>query len=270
MSFSQNPLKWNNVFQPVVYTHIYDTATFTSVTDVGGFAKFNFSLSGSYTGIRRIYISSGVYIGWHTVSAVTATSITTTSVYISTATGSLKIIEDVQFEIYVGYASGTYAVNNPERIIATIQPSPNLSAVLSFDIKEYLKAAWADDGYAPAVKPPTNGVDENMSTPFRVATLGRSASAGTTYYACYGVIPSGTLNTFDADGIFMSVETPIVFSCGCSIISQIVDTVIYNNITCGGVAYQEYSVEINSSPSTGLSFNLSELTTSVYIYNLWP
>lgn len=239
MSFSQHPLKWSSVFRPVVYEHIYSTAAFTSVSDVGGFARFNLSVATSLTGTRRIYIASGTYAGWHNVSAVTATTITTETAYISTTTGTLTIIEDTQFEIYVGYSGGSLASVNPERLIATIQPVPNLQAVLRFDISEYLKSAWANDGYSPMVAPPENGEDPNMSTPFRVATLGRSASDGDTYYAAYATIPSGTLNNFDFDGIFLSQDEPVVFTCGCSIISQIVDTVIYNNITCNGTIYDE-------------------------------
>jgi hypothetical protein len=239
MSFLQTPSKWNSVFRPVVYQHEYSTAYFSSVTSVGGFARFDLTLTTSLTGIRRIYISGGTYSGWHTISAVTATTITTETAFISTTTGYAVIIEDTQFEIYVGYPSGTYAVENPERLIATIQPAPNLTGQLYFDIAEYLKAAWANDGYAPMVAPPANGVDVNMSTPFRVATLGRSASDGSYYYAAYATITTGDLNEFDLSGVFLSVDEPVVFSCGCTILSQILDTVIYNQITCSGVTYTD-------------------------------
>lgn len=239
MSFIQEPSKWNSVFRPVVYQHEYDSAYFSSVSNVSGFARFNLASTTSLTGIRRIYISGGTYSGWHTISAVTATTITTTTAYSSSTTGYALIIEDVQFEIYVGYPSGTYADENPERLIATIQPSPNLQGELYFDIAEYLKAAWANDGYAPMVAPPANGVDVNMSTPFRVETLGRSASDGDYYYAAYSTIPTGALNEFDLAGVFLSADEPVVFSCGCTILSQIIDTVIYNHITCSGVTYTD-------------------------------
>lgn len=234
MSFLQTPSKWNSVFRPVVYQHQYDTAYFSSVSSVSGFAKFNLSLTTSTTGIRRIYIASGAYAGWHTVTANTATSFTTSTAYGATATGTLTIIEDTQFEIYVGYPSGTYAVENPERLIATIQPAPNLTGQLYFDIAEYLKAAWANDGYAPMVAPPANGVDVNMSTPFRVETLGKSASDGDYYYAAYATIPTGKLNDYSYYGVFLSIDTPVLFSCGCTILSQILDFLIYNHIICDG------------------------------------
>ena len=239
MSFIQEPSKWNSVFRPVVYQHEYKELTFVSVANVGGFAVI--TLSGFYAWlgvtIRRIYIGSGTYQGWHTITSSTATTITTGTAFISTSSGSLLLIEDVQFEIYVGYPSGTYAVENPERLIATIQPAPNLKGQLFFDISEYLKAAWANDGYAPMIAPPANGVDVNMSTPFRVETLGRYVSEGTTYYAAYATITTGALNEFDLAGVFLSVDEPVVFSCGCTILSQIIDTVIYNYITCSGVTY---------------------------------
>lgn len=261
MSFIQEPSKWNSVFRPVVYQHEYDTAYFSSVSSVSGFAKFNLSLTTSTTGIRRIYIASGAYAGWHTVTANTATSFTTSTTYGATATGTLTIIEDTQFEIYVGHPSGTYVIENPERLIATIQPPPNLSGQLIFGIAEYLKAAWANDGYAPMVAPPANGIDVNMSTPFRVETLGRSASDGDYYYAAYATIPTGTLNEFDLSGVFLSVDEPVVFSCGCTILSQILDTVIYNHITCSGVVYTDEVKEFQD----GEAFEFMDGET--YIFN---
>lgn len=239
MSFNQTPLKWSSVFRPVIYEHNYDTSSFTSVTDVSGYARFNLALTTSLTGIRRIYIASGTYVGWHIVTAVTATTITTSTVYTATASGTLKIIEDTQFEIYVGYDAGEYSDVNPERLIATIQPTPNLAGELIFDISSYLKSAWANDGYAPMIAPPVEGIDVNMSTPYRVATLGRAAADGDTYYALYSTIDSGLLNSFDVDGISLTVLPPVVFSCGCSIISQITDTVIDNTVTCDGEYYTE-------------------------------
>lgn len=239
MSFIQEPLKWNSVFRPIVYEFNYPTANFSSVTNIGGFAKFNLTTIDIYglSAVRRIYISSGIYAGWHIVTTTTSTSITTSTIYSATTTGTLDIIDDVQFEIYVGYTTGQWTSENPERIIATIQPNPNLTAQLRFDVSAYLKAAWANDGYMPMIAPPVNGNDGNMSTPFRVATLGRGANDGTTYYALYSTIESGLLNSFDVDGTLLSVQLPVVFSCGCSIISQVVDTVIYNNITCDGTIY---------------------------------
>lgn len=261
MSFLQQPFKWNSVFRPVVYQHEYDTAYFSSVSSVSGYAKFNLTLATSLTGIRRIYISGGTYSGWHTVSAVTATTITTTTLFTSTTTGYAVIIEDTQFEIYVGYPSGDYSVDNPERLIATIQPVPNLKGELYFDIAEYLKAAWANDGYSPMVTPPANGVDVNMSTPFRVATLGRSSSDGDYYYAAYATIESGVLNNYDLSGVFLSTDEPIAFSCGCTILSEIIDTVIYNHIICDG------SVDTNESKffQDGSLFEFQDGET--YIFN---
>lgn len=154
--------KWNSVHRPIYFGIDYNETyawAYTSVTNVNGKARFNFSIINPYgtPPCKFMYIISGIYQGFHAVTRIDAVgNIYTNTDFIGTASGTnARLLVNLNYELYTGYPSVSY--------YTTINPYWKNDGTLHINLSPFIHSTFKSPIQAPVV-----GVDTNMFTHFRV------------------------------------------------------------------------------------------------------
>lgn len=240
------PLTYNSLHRPIRFGIDYTQAwtwNYSGVTDVNGKAQFT---SGTNTygtpPARFIYVSSGVYAGFHTIKSVdNSGNILTYTDYVSSTSGSLKILVNLKYRVYYGYPTQTSYFD--------VKPYWNQSGELDIDIATFLARVIPSPIVSPA-----GTFDNNMYTWFQIKILAspdfleflnaNSINEDSeilsmtgydwtvdTWYGINSSILSTDLNTNHVNaGQYLAPQSPIFFQGHPTIYSQIINNRVYNVI----------------------------------------
>ena len=201
----QEPSLWSSINRPVVYKYLFDSYYFTGVIDSGGFARMAISPAdiGNFSLNQRVRISSGLYAGNWSITAIGANYIILNTAYIINTIGAVYPLSNVSVELWAGYdATHPYYANNPERKIADIIGVPALEPYAEINVAGFLK------GLFKKITPPVIGPDFAMSTPF---FLKIGATTYTKRYALNGTFEDQVLNNLNSNYAILNARTPIHF-----------------------------------------------------------
>lgn len=225
MILSEYPSQWNSVHRPIRFVYDHEQRTLVQVLNNGGFANFWVASAYDYTPVagEQIYVSSGIYEGYHVVSSVSGQFITTTTTYTSNDLDSPNVlyIRLPEIEVYSGYLPGEeYPTQLPLTLVATFNPKNNPGNQVVFDLSEYLKSIFQ-------IKVPVEGIDFNMFNRFRVVF---DSHAHEYYQVLNSSILTADINSLYVDtGAYLNTNTPpVLFSCGRTILSSLTGNVVVN------------------------------------------
>lgn len=255
------PQKWSAAHRPVEF--LFDlliSRTFVSVTNVGGFAKLNFSTSGgspfplNWIEGYKVYIEDGVYEGEHEITDVTFTgtnyALTLDTAYVSNDTQTLKYIVIPTIKVYKGYTSlEPYPTELPLELIATFKPEVNPDYQVGFDISGYLKNIFS-------IEPPTDGIDYNMFNQFRISFQYSVAeySSGNppeTFVGGQGafLVLNSAIKTDDLMSDYYNtgkyLHSDFLFDCGKTILTRITSSFARNYVLEGEEGVFDFNGDFN-------------------------
>ena len=208
------PNKWNSVHRPIVYKFSNVSIFALSITDNGGFARFNVGASyiSQFSVGQRVYIASGTYQGNWTVTDATGT-VTLNAPYSTSGTAFLIPLTNITAQLWAGYqATHEGYADYPFKKIADIVAVPNLTGTTDIDVSGYLVSIFKK------IEAPRIGADFRMSVPFRLVVSGYPQ---TTYYALNGTFPQDQLQAFDSNFAILNARVPIHFNNGVCMYSMI-------------------------------------------------
>lgn len=251
------PSEWNSVHQPIPFVLEFEAQNLVEVTDSGGFAQFkivDYIFDSPAIG-QRIYVPSGTYLGFHTITSLSALPgyivILTDTVFTVDQSGVnvSAIIEIPEFSLYAGYDTGeAYETELPLELIATFTPEVSPQADIRFDVAGYLKSIFT-------IQAPTLGIDFSLFNRFRIRYDGHGSgySGGFFFDPFYQVLNSSIptaelMSTYFGTGVYLSsAGTQIIFGCGKTILSLlditgvVVNTEVENGDTGADYFYDDYN-----------------------------
>jgi hypothetical protein len=216
----KQPELWQSAHRPIVYEFDFQARVLSTVTDVGGFARFDLTVAYS-TGILaggQLFVVDGIYKGYHTVVSGSGTQYLTSTPFIGASTGNtIKRAVTVPIRVFSGYATGEDATLEPLYPITQVAefvPEPTPQGTLRFDISAYVSAMFSTD-----IEPPLIGIDHKLFRRYRI-TLGLAL---TTAYRQAANAAIDDLSSYVNTGRPLSPEKkPQYQNCGKNLISQIV------------------------------------------------
>lgn len=258
-TLTSQPSAWNSVHQPIPFVLDFEKKNLTQVNDVSGKAQFVVSLYDFElpTVGDRIYVESGIYEGFHTISltslSVGVININTTTDYIADSSGMnvRAIIPIPEFSLYKGYDTGEeYDTELPYELVATFTPVVSPTADIRFDVSGFLKSIFT-------IEAPTIGIDFSLFNRFRIRFSGNLIAPGGAFYllptwqVLNSAIPTAELmSTYFGTGVYLSSSTTqIIFGCGKTILSLldvtgvVINTEVENGDTGADYFYDDYNEE---------------------------
>lgn len=239
------PSTYNSLHRPINFGIDYTNTwawLYTSVTNVSGKVQFNSGFNPYGTPPARfIYVSSGTYIGFHTIKSIdNSGNILTYTDYVSaTAAGSAQILVNLKFRVYYGYPTQSNYID--------INPYWNQAGELSVDVAPFLARVIP----SPIIQP-TEFYDNNIYTHFKIKIiasadflafltangLGEDATIlsmtgydwnTNTWYGIYSSILTSELNANHVNpGEYLAPQIPIFFQGHPVIYSQIINNRVFN------------------------------------------
>ena len=222
------PKKWASAHKPIEF--VYDMPFQSGdVDNSGGFANvlLGSALAGGKTIVvgDLVYISSGVYKGYHVVKSVSNNlDFVLETAYISFASSvTIKYATPPQWQIWKGYQDSEVSGTNyfPFTKVADFAPEGNIDGYLSFNIGGYVKSAMKP------IEPPQDGTpfsnvyiyqDVNLWQPYRllIGTNPESLYFENIYLALNSSIESDTLNAEYFKTQKPLSTLPFIYSCGAT------------------------------------------------------
>lgn len=142
MNIVTRPFKWIAAHREAKFVFDYEKRyALTNVVGVLGKATFIFTSDGinAQEVGDYIYITSGVYKGYHKITSIPFSNwYTTETAFTVDATGTLVFIEDHVFKIAAGYDYGTLETYLPYADVALFKPEPNANGQLVVNISGYV------------------------------------------------------------------------------------------------------------------------------------
>lgn len=231
MILTEYPYPWNSVHRPIPFVYDHEERTLFIVTSSGGLAVFWVQSPYNFTPVagERIYIDSGIYEGYHTVTSVAGSLIATSTSFIGSdfSVPTVKYIRLPQIKVYCGYLSGEeYDDELPSELVATFTPENSPEIDVRFDVSEYLKSIFR-------IVAPTEGIDFNMFNRFRLFFDGVYHEF---YMALNSSIKTDELNSdyVDTGAYLNSTIPPVVFGCGKTLLSHLQGNVVVNVVSNNG------------------------------------
>ena len=231
------PRLWASAHKPIefVYEMPFQTG---DVDNSGGFANvlLGSALAGGKTIIAGdiIYISSGVYLGYHVVKSVDNNlDFVLETAYISFASSvTIKYATPPQWQIWKGYQDSEVVGTNyfPFTKVADFAPEGNIEGYLSFNIGGYIKSAMAEITALTEGTLFGTGIyleeSRNLYTPYRllIGVNPESLYFENIYLALNSSIESNTLNAEYLKTTKPLNTLPFINSCGTTWLSFINET----------------------------------------------
>lgn len=255
---STYPSKWNSAHQPVPFVFDFESRTLNNVINAVGKASFrmlDFTYQSPAIG-ERLYIDSGVYAGYHTITGTGTgfggfSTFSTTTDYISNDSGvNVKaVIAIPEFTLYKGYESSeAYEVELPFEVVATFTPVVSPEVDIRFDVSGFLKSIFT-------IQAPTIGIDFSLFNRFRIRYDGHGTGSGggfvvdDTFQVLNSSIPTAELmSVYFGTGVYLSSSiTQIIFGCGKTILSLLDATgvVINTDVDDGDTGADYYYDDYN-------------------------
>jgi hypothetical protein len=256
-------LPWQSAYKDITFGFDLPLVkpALASVTDEGGKARFNVNIFGTVAGCKcnRIYVPTGVYQGFHTVTnapysaMVGAAYFDTTTDFISDQTGDFYCMPNITYRLWYGYPD----IDEPLDIKVHYRPD----ASMHVNLKEFLKST-----FSPKILPPVPGLDVNMFRHFFVEVIGdddfnqylddlgydinyltgydiediENPNPDYVWYVINGTVPHATFNSQNV-GVnkYVADVPPILFMDHCvlyTIIAGVDMDEVHNVFTCLGSA----------------------------------
>jgi hypothetical protein len=256
------PKLWASAHKPIEF--VYDMPFQTGdVDNSGGFANvlLGSALAGGKTIVAGdiIYISSGVYLGYHVVKSVDNNlDFVLETAYISFASSvTIKYATPPQWQIWKGYQDSEVIGTNyfPFTKVADFAPEGNIDGYLSFNIGGYVKSAMKP------IEPPLEGAnvgvdiylysDVSLWQPYRllIGTNPDSLYFERIYLALNSSIESNVLNAEYLNTSKALNSLPFINSCGTTFVTGLTQSGVFvYRVENGGVFPNDgdFSSDFNS------------------------
>jgi len=234
ISVTSLPSAWNAAHKPIIYEGVPYGTSLTTIADNAGFAQFTINVSFVLTLAvgQLVYVSTGVYAGWHTIKSVQSTTqFTTETTYTTTISVNAPITyyPILEFQLYTGYKTlEEYPTELPYTLTATFKVEPNTKTFsYKWDISGYLQSIFT-------IVPPTLGIDFNLFNRFRLVFDGNELE---NYQVANSAVDNPDFDLLYANtGQPLNDDTTIYFNCGETINSIIEGGIIRTYINDGCIA----------------------------------
>lgn len=221
-ALTQEPYRWNSPYYPVEFRFSHATAVTTHVITASGFAKFQMATIPTVVIVGdRLYVADGDYAGYHTITAISGTDVTTSTTFVADDIGrTVMYIHLPEIQVYKGYdTGGTYDTELPIELIATFTPVNSPDNDIYFDISGWLKRIFPQ----PA---PASGTNFDLFNVFRLKMdydYDGDIEFGEVYYVVNSAIKSLTLNEYYAEtGRPLNTRSiPYLMDCGQNVVTTI-------------------------------------------------
>jgi len=143
MRIFKKPFRWISAHRESLFTFNYDYSfPLIAVGDDSGKAVFIFAGDGIHeqTVGDLIYVTSGVYKGYHKITELLYANWYKTETQYTTLQngGNVTFVEDAVFTLYSGYSTGALSTLLPYTKIAEFKPEPNSDGQLVVNISGYV------------------------------------------------------------------------------------------------------------------------------------
>jgi hypothetical protein len=229
------PLAWSSAHRPIVYEFEYINRNVT-ITDNGGFCQLAFSSIGSPAEIgRRIFVNSGIYQGFHTVTQIIgANTFVTNRIYTANSTTTAKILFREPIEVFIGYKS---TEEYPSQLPYTSLGLFNYAISPDFKVRIDISGRLANTF---SITPPTTGIDFSRFNAYRLEIGG---SETTRKNVLNSSILSDVLNNefVNTGAVLIDGGVPLIPSCGVYAISFIDNNVLQTSVITQGDCVGDFS-----------------------------
>jgi len=230
LSVAQTPLQWSSLHRPILFSYGYQNSSI-NITNASGYCRLQWSDTEApelKVG-DLIYIFGSLVTGYNTYHRITAvnsnTDVVTHIAYSSNTFTYGKVLYVPTIALYSGI-TGSDA--RPIKRLATIRPRANVydNNTIRVDVSDYLKQDFP-------INIPAPGNDLSLYNKFwLVQEIGESESVGNEFYVLNAATTHQETQAYATAGTFLNSMPPILFSCGKSIYSVLINnkvvTVVYD------------------------------------------